>query len=331
MKKLITILVPCYNEAANIRRMVEKLSTILRGKYTIRLGAEETAEVDMDAFDWELLFVNDGSRDSTLKELELARRADKRVNYLNLSRNFGKENAMMAGMDFAKGDAVVIMDADLQHPPEVIPEMVYWWLEGYDDVYGVRATRGRESWLRKHFSLAFYKLLQSSTRIEILQNVGDFRLLSRRCVAAIVAMRESQRYTKGLYSWVGYNKKGVVFEQAGREAGKSSFNFRGLMNLAVEGITCFTTSPLRISTLIGLVVSFLSLAYMVYIIVKTIFFGEVVQGFPTIMCAILLLGGLQLLAIGIMGEYIARIFNESKRRPPYIVESKNGDPEQGSF
>ncbi len=274
-------------------------------------------------YEWEYIFVNDGSRDNTLEVLRELRKADQKINIVNLSRNFGKENAMLAGMDYATGDAVVIMDADLQHPVSAIPEMLYWWEQGYDDVYGMRRQRGRESWLRKRMSLTFYSLLQGTTRIEILQNVGDFRLLDRRVVDAIRALRETQRYTKGLYCWVGYNKKGIYFEQGDRTEGKSSFNFKGLLNLAIEGITCFTTAPLRISSILGLLVSTGALFYLLFVLVKTIFWGEPVQGFPTLMCAILFLGGVQLVALGIIGEYIGRIFNETKHRPPYIVESFN--------
>lgn len=326
MNRLITILIPCYNEGGNIELTIRKLDATLGSMYEINAGDNEKMEIDMSSFDWEYLFVNDGSSDDTLERLKRAREGNPRVNYLNLTRNFGKENAMMAGMDYSRGDAVVIMDADLQHPAETIPEMVYWWLQGYDDVYGVRKSRGKESFLRKKLSLAFYKMLQSTTRIEILQNVGDFRLLSRRCVDAIRSLPENQRYTKGLYSWVGYRKKGVEFEQGSREVGNSSFNLRGLLNLAIEGITCFTTSPLRLASVAGFVVSFISLVYLLVIVCKTLFWGESVQGFPTIMCTILLLGGIQLLAIGVIGEYLARIFNESKGRPAYLAESYNGNP-----
>ena len=267
--------------------------------------------------------MNDGSLDDTLAVLCRLREHEPKVNILNLSRNFGKENAMLAGMDYASGDAVIIMDADLQHPVSAIPEMLYWWEQGYEDVYGMRTQRGRDSWLRRQLSLAFYSLLQSTTRIEILRNVGDFRLLDRRVVDAIRVLRETQRYTKGLYCWVGYNKKEFWFEQADRAGGESSFNFRGLLNLAIEGITCFTTAPLRRSAILGFLVSLCSMLYLLFVLVKTFVWGESIQGFPTLLCTILLLGGLQLLALGIIGEYIGRIFNETKRRPPYIVESFN--------
>lgn len=321
--KRITILVPAYNESANLERLIGELDRLSKGEVVPVTEVEGFVAPDLKGYEWEFLFVNDGSRDNTLDLLRMYRRADERVNIVNLSRNFGKENAMLAGMDYAKGDAVIIIDADLQDPLEVIPEMIYWWERGYDDVYGRRKTRGRESFVRKQLSLAFYALLQKTTRIEILQNVGDFRLLDRRVVAAISKLRETQRYTKGLFCWVGYNKKEVLFDRASREGGVSSFNLRSLFNLAIEGITCFTTSPLRIASVGGIVISLLSLLYIVWIVVKTLIWGDPVQGFPTLICVILFMGGIQLLSIGVIGEYIARIFNETKERPVYIAESYN--------
>ena len=304
MKK-ITILIPAYNEELNLPRMIEALDRLATGRVRVAEGRESA---DMTDYEWEFLIVNDGSRDNTLKVARELRENDPRVNIVNLSRNFGKENAMLAGFDFATGDAVIVMDADLQHPVDTVPEMVYWWEQGYEDVYGLRRTRGKESWIRKNLSLAFYNLLQGTTRIEILQNVGDFRLLDRRAVDALRALRETQRYTKGLYCWVGYNKKEVLFDQGDREEGVSSFNFKSLLNLAIEGITCFTTAPLRISTVIGFLISLIALIYIIVIVVKTLVWGDPVAGFPTLLCVILFLGGMQLVAIGIIGEYIGRIF-----------------------
>lgn len=319
MKK-ITILIPAYNEELNLPRMIEALDRLATGRVRVAEGRESA---DMTDYEWEFLIVNDGSRDNTLKVARELRENDPRVNIVNLSRNFGKENAMLAGFDFATGDAVIVMDADLQHPVETVPEMVYWWEQGYEDVYGLRRTRGKESWIRKNLSLAFYNLLQGTTRIEILQNVGDFRLLDRRAVDALRALRETQRYTKGLYCWVGYNKKEVLFDQGDREEGVSSFNFKSLLNLAIEGITCFTTAPLRISTVIGFLISLIALIYIIVIVVKTLVWGDPVAGFPTLLCVILFLGGMQLVAIGIIGEYIGRIFSETKGRPVYWAESYN--------
>ncbi|MDE6310850.1 MAG: glycosyltransferase family 2 protein [Muribaculaceae bacterium] len=327
MKK-ISVLVPAYNEAANLPRLIEELNRVADSHTPFAPADDRDAapcSLCPSDFEWEYVIVNDGSLDNTLDVLLRLRHECPKINIVNLSRNFGKENAMLAGMDYVTGDATVIMDADLQHPVGVIPEMIYWWLQGYDDVYGLRRTRGRESWLRKRLSLAFYSMLQGTTRIEVLPNVGDFRLLDRRVIDAVRKLPETQRYTKGLYCWVGYNKKGVYFEQGNREKGRTSFSLRGLINLAIEGVTCFTTTPLRMASILGFIVSFVALIYLVFILFKTIFWGESVRGFPTLMCAILFLGGVQLIAIGIIGEYIGRIFNETKHRPVYIVESYNGE------
>lgn len=310
--KTITILSPAYNEAKSLPLLVSGIDLLIRGHFSD------------GRYCVELLVVNDGSSDDSLDVLAGLRRQYPFVNYLNLSRNFGKESALLAGFDYAQGDCVIVMDADCQHPVDVIPELVKCWEEGYDDVYGERITRGKESFVRKKLTLAYYKMLQKSTKIDILPNVGDFRLLDRRCVDLLRQMRETQRYSKGLFAWIGFRKKAVEFETAERRCGKSSFSFGGLVRLAVEGVTSYTTAPLRFATLLGLVVSLVAFVYIVFVLVKTIFWGEPVQGYPTLLCVILFLGGCQLLALGIIGEYIARIFNESKRRPVYVAESLNG-------
>ena len=328
MKK-ITILIPAYNEESNLRPLLKELTDFCNEKSTILINENENQSSDCPIswtfdplhFEWEFLFVNDGSRDNTLELLYELQKEDSRINIVNLSRNFGKENAMLAGMDFATGDALIIMDADLQDPVNIIPEMIYWWTQGYQDVYGKRSHRGKEPWLRKKLSLLYYNILQKTTKIEILPNVGDFRLIDRQMLEALKSLRETQRYTKGLFCWVGFKKKEVLFNREDRAEGKSSFRFSTLFNLAIEGITSFTTAPLRFSTLLGFIVSNMSLCFMLYIFTKTIIFGDPVQGFPALMCVILFLGGVQLIAIGIIGEYIGRIFNETKMRPPYIIES----------
>jgi glycosyltransferase involved in cell wall biosynthesis len=308
--KKISILIPAYNEQDSIPRLYESISNNLFNNKELQ-------------YDWEILFINDGSKDRTLERIKALRELDKRINYVNLSRNFGKENAMLAGFDYVTGDCTIIMDADLQHPPTTIPMMIKYWEDGYDDVYALRNNRGKESFFRKKLSLAYYSLLQRATKIDILQNVGDFRLLDKRCVLALRKLRETQRYTKGLYCWIGYNKKEIRFDQADRIDGKSSFNLFRLMNLAIEGITSFTTEPLRLATILGFIISIIAFLYLIFIIFKTIFIGESVHGFPTLIVVILFLGGVQLLTIGIIGEYIARIFNETKNRPIYIAESYN--------
>lgn len=321
-KSLLTILVPCHNEEANLMNLYKVLDGFSRSSYIVDDGKEEVM-IDINELDLEFLFVDDGSKDATYSVLKSLREHDSRINVVSLSRNFGKENAMLAGMDFAKGDAVVIMDADLQDPIEVVPQMIYWWREGYDDVYGKRIGRGKESWLRRRLSLSFYSILKKMSDIDILPNVGDFRLLDRKAVNSLRKLRETQRYTKGLYCWVGYKKKEVTFDRADRQAGKSNFNLLKLINLAVEGVTSYTTVPLRISIIAGLIVSILAFVYLLVMFTKTLIFGEKVIGYPSLMCVILFLGGMQLLALGIIGEYIGRIFNETKGRPPYVVESYN--------
>lgn len=310
MKK-ISILVPCYNEEASLPVFYEELSKVM-------------TDPDLNGYEWEILLVNDGSKDDTLNVIRRLRESDNRVSYVDLSRNFGKEKAMLAGFDYVTGDCMIIMDADLQDPPQLIPEMISWWEQGYDDVYAKRKTRGKESRIRKAFSLMFYKILQKTTKIEVLENVGDFRLLDRSCINALKELRESERYTKGMFSWIGFRKKELLFDRGDRVAGKSAWNFWSLFSLAIEGITSFTTSPLRISSIFGFIVSFIAFAYMVFILIKTMIFGDPIQGFPTLITVMLFLGGVQLIAIGILGEYIARIFNETKKRPTYIVREHNG-------
>lgn len=308
--KKISLLIPAYNESQSLPALRKALIELMNGPLSAN-------------YDFEVLFVNDGSADDTLDILRSMHDEDDRFSYVSLSRNFGKENAMLAGFDYVTGDCAVILDADLQDPVDVIPAMVEWWEQGYEDVYGRRSTRGKESWLRKKLSLTFYDILQRSTRFDILPNVGDFRLLDRRCINALRELREGQRYTKGLFCWIGYRKKEVVFERHDREGGQSSFNFKSLFNLAIEGITSFTTTPLRLASILGMVVSLIAVIYMCVIITKTLFFGEVVQGFPSMMCVILFLGGVQLLCIGIIGEYVGRIFLETKHRPVYLADEYN--------
>ena len=304
MKKLVSILVPCYNEEASLPQFYEEVSKLMN------------TETD---YDWELFFIDDGSRDATMSIiLDLAEK-DARVSYASLSRNFGKENAMLAGFDHVSGYCMIIMDADLQHPPTLIPEMLKLWEDGYEDVYAKRNSRGRESLIRKSLSLAFYRILSRSTRYEVLQNVGDFRLLDRKCINALCELRESERYTKGMYCWIGFKKKEIRFDTHDRIAGVSKWSYSSLINLAIEGITSFTTAPLRMASFMGFTVAIGALAYMIWVIVKAIVWGEPVSGYPTIMTVMLFLGAVQLISIGILGEYVGRIFNETKQRPVYVI------------
>lgn len=307
-KKLITILVPAYNEQEVLHMLYERLKKIIDSN---------------TKYDFEILLINDGSKDKTLSIMEDLRKKDNRICYLNLSRNFGKETAMIAGLDFSKGNAVIIIDADLQDPPELIPEMIKYWEQGYDDVYAKRKTRSGETWFKKFTSKMYYKTLQNVTKIEIQKDTGDFRLLDRRCVDALKSIRESQRYTKGLFSWIGFNKKEILYDRDPRAAGSTKWNYKKLIDLSIDGITSFTTAPLRWSAILGLIISGIGFIYMIYIIIKTILLGVDVPGYASTMVVILFLGGIQLIVLGVIGEYLGRAFYETKGRPLYFVDKYN--------
>jgi glycosyltransferase involved in cell wall biosynthesis len=308
MKK-ITVLIPCYNEELSLPLLYDRLGEIMNTN---------------SDYEWEILFINDGSKDNTINIIKSLRVQDKRICFIDLSRNFGKENAMLAGFDYATGDCMIIMDADLQDPPELIPQMLKYWEDGFEDVYARRVNRGKESWVRKKLSLAYYALLQRASRVDILQNVGDYRLLDRKCIDTLKQLRETQRYTKGMFCWIGFKKKEIDFDRGDRLNGKSSFNMLKLVGLAIEGITSFTVAPLRISTILGFSISMFSFIYLCYFLVKTLIFKDPVQGFPTLIIVILFLGGVQLLSLGIIGEYLGRVFYETKNRPVYIVSEHEG-------
>ncbi len=307
MKK-VSIIIPCYNEEESLPHLYKKLLEVLDS---------------LPQYSWEMLFINDGSNDKTMDSIFDLFKKDKRVSYIDLSRNFGKESAMLSGFDYCQGDCAVLMDADLQDPPFLIKEMLQYWEEGFEDVYARRKDRGEESWLRKKFSLLFYDILQRSSRFDVLKNVGDFRLLDRKCIDALKELRESERYTKGLFCWIGFRKKEIEFDRDDRQYGKSHWNFLQLLGLAIEGITSFTTTPLRFASIIGAVTAFAALGYLVWVLIKVMIWGDPVAGFPTLISVILFLGAVQLLAIGILGEYIGRIFKETKNRPVYIVREYN--------
>lgn len=303
--RLISILIPCYNEQASIPSLYAELCKTLS---------------TINGYDYEIMFVNDGSTDATLNVIKDLHRQDTRVTYVSLSRNFGKENAMMAGFDNIKGDCVIILDADLQDPPTLIPDMLNYWEQGYHDVYARRSDRGKESWLRYWLTMRFYRILSHSAPFETLPNVGDFRLLDRRCIDALRQMRERDRYTKGMYCWIGFRKKELLFDRGDRNDGESKMSFPSLFNLALEGLTSFTTTPLRFASVLGLIIAMFAFLLLLFYLSKAILFGDIVRGFPTLVCIVLFLGGMQLLSIGILGEYIGHIFNETKQRPPYIIE-----------
>lgn len=303
MKK-ISILIPAYNEEDVLDALYNRLVKLAKDNYK---------------YDFEFLFVDDGSSDKTMDIIKDFVKQDDRIAYVSLSRNFGKETAMIAGFDHITGDAMVIIDADLQDPPELIPEMIKYWEEGYDDVYARRSVREGETWFKKFTSNMYYRVLQKLTHIPIQVNTGDFRLLDKKCIEALKQIRESQRNTKGMFSWIGFKKKEIIYKRDPRVAGKTKWNYSKLTNLAIDGITSFTTAPLKISTIFGFIISFIAFIFIIVVIIKKLAFGDPVAGYPSIMAVILFLGGVQLFSIGIIGEYVGRIFNETKKRPLYLV------------
>lgn len=311
MKK-ISIIVPAYNEEESIPYLEKRLVALMD---------------NMKNYEFEVLFVNDGSKDKTLELIKELRERDERFCYVNFSRNFGKEVAMIAGLDYATGDAVILIDADLQDPPELIPELVKYWEQGYDDVYAKRKSRKGETFLKKFTSKMYYKVLQSLTNVEIQKDTGDFRLLDRRCVNALKKLRESQRCSKSIFSWIGYNKKEVLYDRDPRVAGKTKWNYKKLLDLAIDGITSFTTSPLRISTYLAIPTFLALVIYFIYVIVKCIRLSVAIQAFQAIILLVLFFSGIQIMLFGIIGEYLGRIFNETKNRPLYFVDEYNGKKE----
>ena len=302
---LLSIVCPIYNEAENLTAFYERVCGVLQDAGQI----------------FEIVFVNDGSRDGSLSIMRNLRDAHGSIAIVDFSRNFGKEIAITAGLDHARGDAVVMMDGDLQHPPSAILDFLEGWREGYDVVYGVRRNRAGESWLRRSTAEAFYKIMNRVGDVEIPANAGDFRLLSRKAVDAVIALREHHRFMKGVFAWVGFSTKAVSFDVEPRHAGSTKFNYWKLWNFSIEGVTSYTTAPLRASTYLGLAVAASSFVYGFYVMVKTAFFGDPVPGFPTLAVLVLFLGGVQLIVLGVIGEYLGRIFNETKKRPLYIANS----------
>ena len=315
MKK-VTIIVPAYNEEESLPFLYERLEKLMN---------ENTN------YEFEILFVNDGSKDKTIDLIKEYREKDNRINYVDFARNFGKEIAMIAGLDYATGDCVIFIDADLQDPPELIPELIKYWEEGYDDVYAQRRSRKGETWLKKFTSKMYYRVLQSLTKVPIQKDTGDFRLLDKRCVNALRKMRETGRNSKSMFSWIGYKKKAIFYDRDPRVAGSTKWNYAKLINLAIDGITSFTTSPLRISTYIAVPTFLALLVYFIYVIVKCIRLHVAIQAFQAIILLILFFAGVQILLFGIVGEYLGRIFNESKHRPLYLVNEYNGIREENEI
>jgi len=300
---LLSIIVPVYNEQDVLHAFHERLTAALAGiRYAI-----------------EVVYINDGSTDSSLDLLNELYEKDPCVSLIDLSRNFGKEIAMTAGLHKAQGDAVIVIDADLQDPPELIPQLISEWENGYDVVYARRSQRKGETWLKKASAASFYRIIQRLSKVRIPQDTGDFRLLSRRAVAALNTLPEQHRFMKGLFAWIGYKQKAVYYDRDPRFAGQTKWNYWKLWNFAIEGITSFTTAPLKFATYIGFVAAFAAFVYGSYIVVRTLIFGNPVPGYPSLIVIILFLGGVQLMAIGVVGEYVGRIFTETKNRPLYFL------------
>ena len=302
--KEITILIPAYNEEEVLPEMKEALLNVT---------------ASLSNYKFEFLFINDGSTDRTQEMLHEYHLEDDRMNYIELSRNFGKEKAMLAGFDYANGDAMIIMDADLQHPPEMISEMLYWWEQGYEDVYTVRKEKAERNLLMNFASSTYYKILGRISEQEVYKGAGDFRLLDRKCIDALKKLRESERNTKGLYAYIGFRKKALEYEEAERAAGETKWRVSGLFRLAIDGITSYTTAPLRMWSIIGVVISLISFVFLAIELFKAIFYGSDASGYPTLLAAIVFLGGIQLISLGAIGEYLARVFIETKHRPTYFV------------
>lgn len=307
-RQTLTIVVPAFNEAHALPVLQPRIAAVLD-----RLG-----------LDAGVLYVDDGSRDDTWKVIAELAAADSRVAGLRLSRNFGKELALTAGLDHADADAVVILDADGQDPPELIPDFVGKWREGYDVVYGTRIRRDGESWLKRFTAAAFYRVMQRLSHTPMPRDTGDFRLLSRLALEALSGLRERRRFMKGLFAWVGYRQCAIAYQREPRLAGHSKFSYWRLWNFALEGITSFSTAPLRVATYAGVLTALAAFVFGIWIIVKTLFYGDPVPGYPSLMTVVLFLGGVQLMALGMIGEYLGRLFDEAKQRPLYLIQDRQG-------
>jgi polyisoprenyl-phosphate glycosyltransferase len=299
----LSVVVPVYNESDNVEQFY------LRTRATLE-GLGET---------FEIIYVNDGSVDDTLEIVVNLAESDSRVKAIDLSRNFGKEIAVSAGLDYANGAAVILMDVDMQDPPEVIPDLLMKWREGYDVVYATRSEREGDPYFKKVTAAMFYRLIRVFSKIDIPKDTGDFRLMDRKVIAALGKLKEQHRFMKGLFSWVGFKQVGIYYKRNSRYSGKTKWNYRKLFGFAIEGITSFSYVPLQIATYFGLIVSLFAFAYGAFILLLTLISGNPVPGYPSLVVIFLFLGGIQLLCIGVIGEYVGRIYNEVKRRPLYVV------------
>ena len=307
-KKLLSIVSPAYNEAENLGEFYSRV-----------INATDNLNLEI-----EIIYINDGSQDSTIDIITKQRQIDNRITIIDLSRNFGKEIALTAGLDYSSGDAVIVIDADLQDPPELIPKLVEKWREGYDVVNAKRIKRKGESLLKKVMSYIYYRLLFYLSDINVPKDTGDFRLLNKNALDALLKLREKHRYMKGLFVWVGFKQKEIEYEREARFRGKTKWGFFSLFNLAFDGLTSFSIMPLRLASTIGFLSALIGFFYGAIIFFKTLFFHEPVAGFTSLVVLVTFFGGIQLLSIGIIGEYIGRIFNETKNRPLYVVKNIQG-------
>lgn len=301
--KLLSVVVPIFNEEDVLPIFHRRLMAVLGGL----------------SLEYEVIYIDDGSTDTSLEGLHTLRQTDSTVAVLALSRNFGKESALTAGLDHAAGDAIVVIDADLQDPPELIPELVRQWQQGYDVVYARRVARDGETAMKRLTAYAFYRLVERLCHIHIPRDTGDFRLLSRRAVDSLMRLREGHRFMKGLFAWVGFRQIAVDYRRDPRHAGRSKWNYWKLWNFALEGITSFTTTPLKVATYIGLATAAVAFLYGTFIVIDTLLHGNPVPGYPSLLAVMLFLGGTQLIALGVIGEYLGRMFDESKGRPLYLI------------
>lgn len=301
----ITVLIPCFNESLVIEQTYLALTQELASHYT-----------------YELLFINDGSHDNTLDKLKQLANTDTHVRYISLSRNFGKESSMLAGLSYASGEAVIIMDADLQHPPTLIHDMMRQFSLGYDQVIAKRTRTGDKKY-KTFFARLYYKVVNRLTDVEMIDGVGDFRLLSRKAVQAILALPEYNRFSKGLFSWIGFKQTIISYENQERVAGVTKWSFKNLLNYGIQGILSFNDKPLRICFNLGLACMAISFLYILWTFVGILVSGIQVGGYFTTISAILILGGVQLLSIGVLGEYIGKIYYEVKKRPHYLIDESN--------
>ncbi|HXF54461.1 MAG TPA: glycosyltransferase family 2 protein [Hyphomicrobiaceae bacterium] len=313
-RERITVIVPVLNEAANVEGLIERLTPVLD-----RVGVR-----------WQVLFIDDGSTDETLAILKVLNARDRRITAISLSRNFGKEIAIAAGLKYARGEAAILMDADLQHPPEALAAFIERWREGYQIVYGQRLDRGADGPLRRFLARIYYRMFNALARTDIPEGAGDFRLLDRCAIDAMNRIGEVSRFNKGLFSWIGFRSIGVPYSTAARTSGTSKWSFRRLARFAIDGLTSFSTLPLRVWSLLGLAISLTAFAYALIVLVQTLVLGVDVPGYPSLIISVMFFAGVQLISLGVIGEYLGRVYEEVKARPLFIVAEEIGLSEESS-